>query len=59
MVCWEYEIKEIRTESWNETKADLNSMGLEGWELVKFATPIDSMGVTSAFFKRPVDKANL
>ncbi|MDK2892297.1 DUF4177 domain-containing protein [Methanohalophilus sp.] len=58
MTCWEYEIKKIRTGNLDQTKEDLNSMGLEGWELVKFVTPINSMGITNAFFKRPVDEAN-
>jgi hypothetical protein len=58
MTCWEYEIKEIRTERWEDTKEDLNSMGLDGWELVKFAGPLDTIGSSNAFFKRPIDKAN-
>lgn len=59
MACWEYEIKEIRTDDWEETKKDLNTMGLDGWELVKFAGPIDPLGTSNAFFKRLVDEANL
>lgn len=54
MTSWEYEIKYIRYGDWEETKADLNQMGLDGWELVKFNDDInDHMRI--AFFKRSLD----
>jgi nitrogen regulatory protein PII len=59
MVCWEYDIREIRTDDWDKTKEDLNGMGMDGWELIKFAGEGDRKGTSNAFFKRPVDEANI
>ena len=53
MTIWEYDVKEIRFSEWSKTKEDLNRLGVEGWELIKFADEID--GMITAVFKRPVD----
>jgi hypothetical protein len=55
VTIWEYDVKEIRFSEWSKTKEDLNSLGIEGWELIKFADEIDENGMISAVFKRPVD----
>ena len=55
MTIWEYDVKEIRFSEWSKAKEDLNSLGIEGWELIRFADEIDENGMTTAFFKRPVD----
>lgn len=55
MTIWEYDVKEIRFSEWSKTKEDLNSLGTEGWELIKFADDIDEDGTVAAVFKRPVD----
>jgi hypothetical protein len=55
MTIWEYEIKSVRFNEWTKTKEDLNNLGVEGWELIKFADEIDEDGMTTAVFKRPVD----
>ncbi|APH39537.1 MULTISPECIES: hypothetical protein [Methanohalophilus] len=59
MPCWEYDIKPIRTDDWSKTKDELNEMGNEGWELIKFCGPLDGQGASDAFFKRLVDEANI
>ncbi|WP_440951933.1 hypothetical protein [Methanococcoides sp. FTZ1] len=58
MPCWEYDIKSIRMDKAEQTKEDLNHMGLDGWELVKFVGSVDEDGMSSAFFKRVLDGAN-
>lgn len=55
MTIWEYDVKEIRFSERSKTKEDLNSLGIEGWELIKFADEIDENGMIAAVFKRPVD----
>ena len=55
MTIWEYDVKEIRFSEWSKAKEDLNSLGTEGWELIKFADDIDEHGMIAAVFKRPVD----
>ena len=40
VTVWEYDVKEIRFSEWSKTKEDLNSLGVEGWELIKFAEEI-------------------
>ena len=37
VTIWEYDVKDIRFSEWSKTKEDLNSLGVEGWELIKFA----------------------
>lgn len=58
MTIWEYDVKDIRFSEWSKTKEDLNSLGIEGWELIKFADEIDEDGMVTAVFKRPVDYVN-
>jgi hypothetical protein len=55
VTIWEYDVKEIRFSEWSKTKEDLNSLGTEGWELIKFTDDIDEDGTVAAVFKRPVD----
>ena len=55
MTIWEYDVKEIRFSEWSKTKEDLNRLGVEGWELIKFADEIDENSMITAVFKRPVD----
>ena len=55
MTVWEYDVKEIRFSEWSKTKEDLNNLGVEGWELIKFVDEIDENGMIAAVFKRPVD----
>ncbi len=55
VTIWEYDVKEIRFSEWSKTKEDLNNLGVEGWELIKFADEIDEDGMITAVFKRPVD----
>ncbi|WP_292372699.1 MULTISPECIES: hypothetical protein [unclassified Methanosarcina] len=55
MTIWEYDVKEIRFSEWSKAKEDLNSLGTEGWELIKFADDIDENGMIAAVFKRSVD----
>jgi hypothetical protein len=55
MTVWEYDVKEIRFSEWSKVKEDLNCLGVEGWELIKFADDIDENGMIAAVFKRPVD----
>ncbi len=55
VTVWEYDVKEIRFSEWSKTKEDLNRLGVDGWELIKFADDIDENGMTAAVFKRPVD----
>ncbi|MEL4304580.1 MULTISPECIES: hypothetical protein [Methanococcoides] len=59
MACWEYDIKTIRMDQVDKTKEDLNQMGLDGWELVKFVGQVDEDGMSNAFFKRVLDGANI
>ena len=59
MACWEYDIKSIRMDKVDKTKEDLNQMGLDGWELVKFVGQVDEDGMSNAFFKRVLDGANI
>ncbi|SES86458.1 hypothetical protein SAMN04488587_1345 [Methanococcoides vulcani] len=59
MACWEYDIKSVRMGEVGETKEDLNQMGLDGWELVKFVGQVDEEGMSTAFFKRVLDGANI
>jgi hypothetical protein len=54
-MIWEYDVKEIRFNEWSSTKEDLNNLGVEGWELIKFVDEIDENGMITAVFKRPVD----
>ncbi|MDD3042604.1 MAG: hypothetical protein PHV51_03210 [Methanosarcinaceae archaeon] len=55
MNVWEYDIKTLRFSDLSKTKEDLNDLGIEGWELIKFADEMDENGVIRAVFKRPVD----
>ncbi len=55
MNVWEYDIKAVRFSDLSNTKEDLNSLGVEGWELIKFADEMDEDGMVNAVFKRPVD----
>lgn len=55
MTIWEYEIKSIRFNEWTKTKEDLNSLGVEGWEFIKFADEVNEEGMRTAVFKRSVD----
>jgi hypothetical protein len=55
VTIWEYDVKDIRFSEWSKTKEDLNSLGVEGWELIKFADEADENGIIAAVFKRPVD----
>ncbi len=55
MTIWEYDVKEIRFSEWSKAKEDLNNLGVEGWELIKFSNEIDENGMVAADFKRPVD----
>ncbi|MDW7733188.1 MAG: hypothetical protein SCH66_12275 [Methanolobus sp.] len=55
MTSWEYEIRSVRFGEWGLTKEDLNELGVDGWELVKFSGDVDENGMTKAFFKRPLD----
>ena len=55
MTIWEYDVKDIRFNEWSKTKEDLNSLGVEGWELIKFADEVDENGMIAAVFKRPID----
>ena len=55
VTIWEYDVKEIRFSEWSKTKEDLNSLGVEGWELIKFVDEVDEDGMVAAVFKRPVD----
>ncbi|WP_445475574.1 hypothetical protein ACT9XH_02185 [Methanococcoides methylutens] len=59
MACWEYDIKSVRMDKVDKTKEDLNQMGLDGWELVKFVGQVDDDGMSNAFFKRVLDGANI
>lgn len=59
MPCWEYDIKSIRTDQVDKTKEDLNQMGLDGWELVKFVGQADENGMVTSVFKRVLDEANI
>lgn len=58
MLCmnvWEYDIKALRFSDLSNTKEDLNNLGVDGWELIKFADEMDENGLIRAVFKRPVD----
>ncbi|TGC09508.1 hypothetical protein [Methanolobus halotolerans] len=55
MTSWEYEIRSVRFGELDLTKQDLNELGVDGWELVKFSDDIDDNGMIKAFFKRPLD----
>lgn len=55
VTIWEYDVKDIRFSEWSKTKEDLNSLGVEGWELIKIADEVDENGMIAAVFKRPVD----
>lgn len=59
MACWEYDIKKIRMDEIESTKDDLNSLGVDGWELIKFDGQIDNFGKTAGYFKRVVDGTNI
>ncbi|NPE27765.1 hypothetical protein HNV12_07255 [Methanococcoides sp. SA1] len=59
MACWEYDIKMIRMDKIDTTKEDLNSLGIDGWELIKFDGQLDSAGKTAGYFKRLLDGANI
>lgn len=54
MTPWEYEIRSVRFGNWDQTKEDLNRMGIDGWELVKFSDQINA-NVRMAYFKRSID----
>ncbi len=54
MTPWEYEIRSVRFGNWDQTKEDLNRMGIDGWELVKFSDQIDE-NIRMAYFKRSID----
>nr|WP_321498019.1 hypothetical protein [uncultured Methanolobus sp.] len=55
MAPWEYDIKAVHYGEWDSTKEDLNRIGMDGWELIRFTDDIDDNGMIKAFFKRPVD----
>ncbi len=55
MAPWEYDIRSIHYGKWNTTKDDLNKLGMDGWELIRFTDDVDENGMVKAFFKRPVD----
>ncbi len=59
MTCWEYDIKMIRMGDWDDTKTDLNEMGIDGWELIKFDGHLNDDGKSMAFFKRVIDEADM
>jgi hypothetical protein len=52
MTPWEYEIRSVRYGDWDQTKEDLNKMGIDGWELVKFSV---NENMRLAYFKRSLD----
>jgi hypothetical protein len=54
MTPWEYEIRSVRFGDWDQTKEDLNKIGIDGWELVKFSDYIDE-NMRMAYFKRSLD----
>ncbi|MDY0387984.1 MAG: hypothetical protein RBT65_12830 [Methanolobus sp.] len=55
MAPWEYDIKSVHYGEWDKTKEDLNKLGIDGWELIRFSEDIDETGMIKAFFKRPLD----
>lgn len=55
MAPWEYDIKSVHYGEWDKTKEDLNKLGIDGWELIRFSEDIDEAGMIKAFFKRPLD----
>ncbi len=55
MAPWEYDIKSVHYGEWDKTKEDLNNLGIDGWELIRFSEDIDETGMIKAFFKRPLD----
>ncbi|WMW23195.1 hypothetical protein RE476_05020 [Methanolobus mangrovi] len=55
MAPWEYDIRSVRYGEWDSTKEDLNKLGIDGWELIRFSEDIDESGMIKAFFKRPLD----
>jgi hypothetical protein len=55
MASWEYNVIPVHFGVWDRTKEDLNKLGVDGWELVKFTEDIDDDGMVQAFFKREVD----
>lgn len=59
MTVWEYDIRPVRFGVWDQTKDELNQLGVDGWELVKFSGEIDDEGMTTAFFKRPLDSLDV
>ncbi|MEA1984761.1 MAG: hypothetical protein U9N13_03825 [Euryarchaeota archaeon] len=40
-------------------KTDLNDMGIDGWELVKFKDQGSKEGIATAIFKRILDEVNM
>ncbi len=59
MTCWEYDIKSVRVEDWQQMRTDLNDMGIDGWELVKFKDQDSNEGIATAIFKRILDEVNM
>ncbi|WP_406661999.1 hypothetical protein V7O66_05545 [Methanolobus sp. ZRKC3] len=55
MSLWEYDVKPVHFGVWETTKNDLNELGVDGWELIKFTDDVDEDGMVQAFFKREVD----
>ena len=55
MSSWEYDVIPVRFGVWDVTKKELNKLGVDGWELIKFTEDIDENGMVQAFFKREVD----
>ena len=55
MSSWEYDVIPVHFGVWETTKKELNELGVDGWELVKFTEELDDEGMVQAFFKRRVD----
>ncbi|WP_342305285.1 hypothetical protein [Methanolobus sp. ZRKC5] len=55
MAPWEYDIRSVHYGEWDKTKEDLNKLGIDGWELIRFSEDMDETGMIKAFFKRPLD----
>ena len=48
---WEYQIQQIRIDMLQNTTTELNTMGIQGWELVGMFTPCDGC-LPLAYYKR-------
>jgi len=45
MSSWEYDVIPVRFGVWDVTKKELNKLGVDGWELIKFTEDIDENGM--------------